>query len=157
MANYYPPVGFHFRVDFEDLSFGGPDIRFQKVSGITASVGEFTYSEGGENRFTHRLPDPVTYEKLELERGLLVGSKLIGWFRDAVEGFEFDPKTVTVTLLNSEHQPLEAWNFVKAYPVKWSISPFDAKANEIVVDTIHLAFQYFTRVEVSTDIPPLIT
>ena len=55
---------------------------------------------------------------------------------------------MTVTLLNDEHQPLEAWSFIQAYPVKWSISGFNAQANEIVTETIDLSFQYFRRLEV---------
>ncbi len=148
MATYYPPVGFHFRVDIEGLTADGNDVRFQEVSGLNVSVGEFTHNEGGENRFVHRFPDRVSYEKLVLKRGMLKGSKLISWFKDAVEGFSFDPKDVTVTLLNEEHQPLEAWSFIKAYPVKWAISGFNAQANEIVTETIDLSFQYFRRLEV---------
>lgn len=148
MANYYPPVGFHFRVNIEGLTSDTRDISFQEVSGINAKVGEFTYNEGGENRFVHRLPDRVTYEKLTLKRGMLIGSELIGWFRDAVESFKFDPRNVLVTLLNREHEPLESWSFVKAYPVKWSIGSFNAEQNEVVVETIELSFQYFKRMEV---------
>jgi phage tail-like protein len=148
MANYYPPVGFHFRVNIEGLTSDTRDISFQEVSGINAKVGEFTYNEGGENRFVHRLPDRVTYEKLTLKRGMLIGSELIGWFRDAVESFKFDPRNVLVTLLNSEHEPLESWSFVKTYPVKWSIGNFNAEQNEVVVETIELSFQYFKRMEV---------
>lgn len=149
MATYYPPVGFHFRVDIDGITQDGNDIRFQEVSGLNASVGEFPYNEGGENRFVHRLADRITYEKLILKRGLLVGSKLIAWFKDAVESFQFDPKDVLVTLLNAEHEPLESWSFVKAYPVKWSISGFNAQQNEIVIETIELSFQYFRRMEIN--------
>ena len=149
MADYYPPVGFHFRVDIDGISSGDSEISFQEVSGINATVGELTFKEGGENRFVHRLPDRVTYEKLILKRGMLVGSKMIGWFKDAVESFKFDPKDITVTLLNAERQPLEAWSFIKAYPVKWSISTFNAQQNEIVIETVELVFQYFTRLEVN--------
>lgn len=149
MASYYPPVAFHFKVDIEGITEGGPDIRFQEVSGINASVGEFTYSEGGENRYIHRLPNRVSYEKLVLKRGMLVGSKLISWFKDAIEAFDFSPKEVVVTLLNPDHEPLEAWSFVSAYPVSWKISSFNAQNNEIVTETIELAFQYFTRLEIN--------
>ena len=149
MALYYPPVGFHFRVDIDGITDGDSEISFQEVSGLNTTVGEFTFNEGGENRFVHRLPDRVTYEKLVLKRGMLVGSKMISWFKDAVESFIFDPKDITVTLLNSEHEPLESWSFVKAYPVKWSISNFNAQQNEVVIETIDLSFQYFTRLEVS--------
>ena len=148
MASYYPPVGFHFRVDIEDITSDDQDIRFQEVSGLDATISEMSYSEGGENRFSHKLPEKVSYDKLTLKRGMLVGSNLIAWFKDAVESFKFDPKTVTVTLLNPDHEPLEAWSFVNAYPVKWSISGFNAQQNEIVTETIELNFQYFNRLEV---------
>ena len=139
------PVGFHFRVNIEDLGNNDIDIRFQEVSGLNITIGEETYEEGGENRFTHRLPGRVTYDKLVLKRGLIKGSMLINWFRDAVESFQFDPKNLTVTLLNSEHEPLEAWAFVQAYPIKWSISNFNAQQNELVIETIELNFQYLRR------------
>ena len=149
MANYYPPTGFHFRVNVEGLNSdnGDIDIGFQEVSGINATVGETTYEEGGENRFVHRLPERVTYDKLVLKRGVLKGSELIGWFREAVESFKFDPKGILVTLLNEEHEPLEAWSFINAYPVKWSVSSFDAQKNEVTVETIEMAFQYFRRLD----------
>lgn len=149
MANYYPPVAFHFKVEIEGITTGDQDVNFQEVLGLDATVGEMTHKEGGENRFVHRLPDRITYDKLTLKRGMLVGSALIGWFKNAVESFKFDPKDVLVTLLNAEHEPLEAWSFVKAYPVKWSISGFNAQGNEVVVETIELSFQYFTRMEVN--------
>lgn len=149
MAKYYPPVGFHFRVDIDGITDGDQEISFQEVSGLNATIGEFTYKEGGENRFIHRLPDRATYEKLVLKRGMLVGSKMISWFKDAVESFKFDPKDIIITLLNTDHEPLESWSIVKAYPVKWSISGFNAQQNEIVVETIELVFQYFNRLEIN--------
>ena len=148
MASYYPPTGFHFVVNVEGLNSDSADSGFQEVSGLNASVGEETYEEGGENRFAHRLPDRVTYEKLVLKRGVLKGSELIGWFKKAVESFRFEPKGVLVTLLNEDHQPLEAWSFINAYPVTWSVSDFNAESSEIAVETIELSFQYFRRMEV---------
>ncbi|MEX0930003.1 MAG: phage tail protein [Balneolales bacterium] len=149
MALFYPPLGFHFRVDVDGLGDSALDAGFREVSGITAAISETTYEEGGENRFIHRLPERVTYENLVLKRGVLRGSNLISWFKDSVESFQFDPKSVLVTLLNEEHVPLEAWNFIKAYPVKWSVDSFDAMNNEIAVETIELAFQYYRRMDIS--------
>ncbi|MFL5764152.1 MAG: phage tail protein [Bacteroidia bacterium] len=157
MASYYPPVGFHFRVDFGLFPGDSPDIRFQSVSGINASVpNSESYAEGGENRFTHRLPVRASYENLVLKRGMLVGSPLILWFRAAIEGFQFKPILVTVTLLNSAHAPLESWIFYNAWPTKWNIDGFDAEKGAIVIETLELSYQYFQRIGVSKipDITP---
>jgi len=149
MATYYPPVGFHFRVDFGLLSSDSPDIRFQSVSGINASVpNSETYAEGGENRFTHRLPVRASYENLVLKRGMLIGSALIAWFKDAIENFKFKPQMITVTLLNSSHVPLEQWVFHNAWPTKWNIDGFDAEKGAIVIETVEFSYQYFERKEV---------
>ena len=39
MASYYPPVGFHFKVEFTLAGMQETDTRFQEVSGLTAELG----------------------------------------------------------------------------------------------------------------------
>ena len=146
MPVYEIPRSYHFKVEFLDV--GGVvenDIRFQDVSGLTAEMGIEEIQEGGENRFSHRLPTRAKYTNLILKRGMLTDSGLIKWFTDAIENFEFTPSTVVVKLLDHDHEPLVTWNFIKAWPVKWVVSDFKATENSIVVETIELAYQYFRR------------
>ena len=146
MAVYYPPVGFHFRVEFNLPGVDDGDTRFQEVSGLTSELGVEEIREGGENRFVHRLPDRGRYSNLILKRGLFVDSKLIDWCKMAIENFVFEPVTVNVTLLNEDHQPLaDAYSFVNAWPVKWAVSDFRAQQNALVIETLELAYNYFTR------------
>lgn len=141
----YPPVGFHFKVEIQGFE---SEVAFKSVTGLTGTIASATtHHEGGENTYTHRFPDPITYGDLDLERGMLVGSALIGWFNDAIQSFEFDPRDVTVTLLTAEHTPLEQWIFRNAWPKSWVISNFDATTgNSVVTDKITLSYQYFYRV-----------
>jgi len=153
MAFFYPPVGFHFFVRFEGLLLkypGIPDIGFQSVSGINAEIGIEEYHAGGENRFQHKLPNPVTYPNLVLKRGLLIGSQLMQWFKDSVENYAFQANDITVILLNSDHIPIQAWNFIKAWPVKWDISEFNAEQSTVVIETVEFAYQYFRRIDVTS-------
>ncbi len=145
MATRYPPVGFHFRVEFGGFS-NTKDVGFQSVSGITQTINSEPLVEFGETRFTHRLPKPPTYENLTLKRGMLIDSELIQWFKDAVEDFTFRPVIVTVILLNENHDPLQSWRFINAFPTKWTIDGFDAEKQAIVAESIELSYQYFTRV-----------
>lgn len=155
MAGYYPPVGFHFRVEFGFLSSDTNDVRFQEVSGLGAEVSTEDLAEGGENRFTHRLPTRAKYANLVLKRGLLTDSKLVNWITNAVENIEANPDaddekptTVNVTLLNEEHQPLaDTYSFINAWPVKWSVSDFKAMDNSLVIETLELSYQYFTKIK----------
>jgi len=143
----YPmPRAFHFKVEFFDIpGVKDNDSKFQDVSGMTAELGMEEIKSGGENRFSHRLPTRARYNNLVLKRGMLTDSSLINWFKDAVENFSFSPATVIVKLLNTDHQPLETWSFIKAWPVKWVVSDFKAMDNAIVIETIELAYQYFRR------------
>lgn len=148
MAVYYPPVGFHFRVEFTLDGVQDGDIRFQEVSGLSAELGVEEVVEGGENRFSHRLPTRAKYSNLILKRGLLNDSRLIAWCTDGIENFVFEPTTVNVTLLNENHEPVaESFSFVRAWPVKWAVSDFKAQENSIVVETLELAYNYFSRIK----------
>ncbi len=140
MSNIYPPLGFHFKVEFANLK---SEIEFQSVSGLTVDLDTEDIAEGGENRFKHRLPVRTRYSKLVLKRGLLTDSSLIKWCRDAVEEFNISPTDITISLQNEEHEPLMTWNVVHAYPVKWSMGDFNAEQSQIVIETIELVYNYF--------------
>lgn len=145
MATYYPPSGFHFKVNFPGVGSGDKDARFQEVTGLTAEVSVEELPVGGENRFTYRLPTRSKYANLVLKRGMLNDSGLIKWFKNAIESFEFSPVDISVYLLNENHEVLSSWDFKQAYPVKWVISDFKAMENSLVIETIELSYQYFTR------------
>jgi phage tail-like protein len=143
-------LGFRFRVDFL-TGRGGQnplDIRFQKVSGLSGEVEITHLVEGGENLYSHHLPDRIKHESLILERGLVVDSRLSDQFNEAMSLFKFAPSDVLVTLLGEGRDRIAAWLFMKAYPVKWSVSDLDASAPSIVVEKLELAY---TRMRVMRD------
>jgi phage tail-like protein len=137
-----PIPGFRFGVFF----FAGGaipnpvDIRFQRVSGLSASVELMNHREGGENLYTHRLPTSVSYGNLVLERGLVMGSALNLEFNAAMTTFRFSPSNVLVTLFDDQHAPVTAWQFSKAFPVKWATSDLQAKDKSLVIETLELAY-----------------
>lgn len=147
MANYYPPVGFHFLVEFEGLGSQEKDHQFQSVSGLSVDIETEEFAEGGENRFKHKLPVKTKFPNLTLKRGILINSTVIDWCRDAIENFSFKPVNLTVKLLNQEHQPLVSWNVVHAYPVKWAVEDFNAEESKLVVESVELTYNYFTLIK----------
>ena len=148
MELIYPPVGYHFAVVFELFPQTPNDFRFQEVSGLTATVQTEEVAEGGENRFKHHLPQYTKYDKLELKRGMFIGSMIIRWVREAVENLNIKPTNITITLLNENHLPVAGWYVVRAYPVKWSVSNFNAQESSIVVETIQFQYNYFKSVSI---------
>lgn len=134
------------------------DFRFQRVSGISAEVQLETVNEGGQNLHAHRLPKKVSYNNLVLERGYStspVPSPLNLEFNDTFSRFKFNPSDVLITLFGElggvpspVPVPIGAWLFMKAYPVKWSVSDLDAQANSVVVDTMELAYTRFQIIRI---------
>ena len=147
MATYFPPVGFHFEVNFSGISEDSKDYRFQSVSGLSVDIETEEFAEGGENRFKHKLPVRTKFPNLVLKRGMLVGSEVISWCRNAIENFVFEPaENITVKLLDEKHEPLVTWNIVHVYPVKWTVEDFNAEESKVVIESIELAYNYFTIV-----------
>ncbi len=144
MADYTPPVGFHFLVEFESMKTNKNDNYFQNVSGLSVDIETEEVAVGGENRFKHKLPVRTKYPNLVLKRGMLVNSDLIEWCRKAIEEFEFKPTNMTIKLLNEKHKPLKVWNIVHAYPVKWNVDEFNAMESKLVLETVELCYNYFT-------------
>jgi len=148
MDLFYPSVGFHFSVVFELFPQLPNDFRFQEVSGLSANVETEQLKEGGENRFSYQLPSRTRYDKLVLKRGLFIGSFIIQWCREAIEDLNFAPTNIIITLLNEMHLPVAAWYVVNAFPVKWSISNFNAQESSVVIETLEFEYNYFKTIRV---------
>ena len=143
MPNYYPPAGFHFRVEVLGLPPSGNDVRFTEVSGLSFELTTEEVAEGGENRFLQKYPARTKYPDLVLKRGLLVGSEVFKWIERCIQDYEIEPKNVDVMLLNEKHEPLLTWHVIKAYPTKWTASDLNASSNAVVIETLQLTYQYF--------------
>lgn len=138
-----PPLAFRFGV----LFFAGGavpnpiDTMFQSVSGLESRVETMPLEEGGQNLYTQSLPKKITHDNLVLKRGLVTGSPLGIEFNAAMSLFTFSPSNVLVTLMDNSRIPISAWLFIKAYPVKWSVSELNAESNQVVVEHMELSYQ----------------
>lgn len=144
MANYYPPVGFHFKVEVLGLS-NDLDARFTEVSGLSVEMAIEEVAEGGENRFVQKYPTRSKYPELVLKRGLVLPeSGIWTWVKECIEDYHIQPKSIFIKLLGEAHDPLMTWRIVGAYPIKWAVSDLNASGNAVVIESLQLAYQYFT-------------
>ena len=143
MSEYYPPWGFYYKVEF-GISRDRNDVRFQTASGLSVEYDMEEYKEGGENRFTHKLPVRTKYADLVLKRGMVTDSAVINWCLDAFRDRVFVPTDVNVILMNEKAEPLRTWKVAHAIPKKWLVSDLNANENSLVIETIELTYRYFT-------------
>jgi phage tail-like protein len=134
--------GFHFNVQFQ-LKGGPVNLGFQDVSGIGVDMETESITEGGENRFTYKLPIRASYTNLVLKRAMITNVELMRWCNDAIESLDINPISVVVSLLNEKHEPLKSYAFINAYPLKWSVSNFNAESSNLVIETIELYYQFY--------------
>lgn len=151
---YYPPPGFHFRVTVVGLGAQaaettGVDASFREVSGIEARFETEKVAEGGENRFVHHLPGRAEYGPLVLRRGVVTRDSFFAeWVGQTIGSrlvLPIVPQHLLVTLLDPEGDPLVAWGFVNAWPLRWVTAPLDAMSSEVLTETMEFSYQYFER------------
>jgi phage tail-like protein len=142
MNDYYPPWGFYYKVEF-GISKNKNDVRFQTVSGLSVEYDMEEYKEGGENRFTHKLPVRTKYSDMVLKRGMLTDSEVIEWFLKAFRDREFRPSDVNIILMNEKGEPLRTWKVAHVIPKKWLISDLNSHENALVIETLEMTYRYF--------------
>lgn len=144
----YPPVAFAFQVHIAgDRSLHGGS--FNEASGLDSETEIKTINEGGENRFSHRVPGRMKHQNLVLKRGImLTKSPLMTWCIDCLEGNlskRIETKDITVALLNEHRLPTLSWAMSGAYPVKWTVGKLAAQENAVALETVEFAYRRIKR------------
>ncbi|MHA7129192.1 phage tail protein [Algoriphagus namhaensis] len=141
--NYAPPTAFYFKVKF--FKYDEMESSFQEVSGLKVTVKVTEKKEGGDNDYVHYLPNPPVFTDLVLKRCLLSNSKLTTWCQDALERFKFEPLDMQIILLGPDGVNMASWTVHRAYPISWELSVLNSLKNELVVETLTLKYNKFTR------------
>ncbi|RMG75955.1 MAG: phage tail protein [Bacteroidetes bacterium] len=144
----FPIAGFNFAVTVGGAS-SGHDSEFQEVSGLEVEMEVEEIAEGGVNTHKHRVPGRTKYRNLVLKRGLIKeSSELASWCSRTLQGDLNAPielRDIIVELRDEKQQAVMSWSFVKAYPIKWNVSNFNAEQNGIVTETLEFVFQSFRK------------
>ncbi len=136
----YPISKFHFIVDW-----GGRQIGFTEVSGLTVEVDPIEYRHGASNEFTKiKMPGMVKYSNLTLKRGTFHGDDEFHTWWKTIEMNNVERRDITISILNSNHEAVISWSVKNAWPVK--VDPGDLKAdgNEVAIETLELAHEGIT-------------
>lgn len=151
-TNYYPPPAFAFAVAIAGSSSQGQtaiDAAFQIVSGIDPKVEIEEVQEGGVNSYVHQLPGVTKHSNLVLKRGYVTqSSTLAQWAEQTVGstlGSAIQTQVLIVSLLGPTGQPLVTWTFDNAWPVKWEVGQLDSKSNDVLTETLEVAYTTVTR------------
>lgn len=129
----YPFTAFRFRIEIDGII----SAYFSDVSGLQVETETEAIEEGGVNDYVHYFPKRTKYQHLILKRGLTDSDELWKWYQDVVSG-RFKRKNGSIILIDSAGNDKWRWNFVQAYPVKWSGPDLKAEISSIAFETIEI-------------------
>jgi phage tail-like protein len=137
MPDLQPYRDFNFRVEIDGIG----ETQFSEVSVPEAEITVVEYREGADKTSaTRKLPGRVRYGNIILKRGVSGDLALWEWFRAIASG-DFQPRNVSIVLLDAERQPVIRWNARDAWPTKYDASDLNAKGNEVVIELLELAVE----------------
>ena len=137
-----PYSTFRFRVEIDGIQQMG----FADVSGLDVTTSVDSIREGGLNDYVHKLPKWTTQTDLVLKKGL-TDQELWNWYKKIETGEDVERKNVSVILLDLKGEEAMRWNFIEAYPVKWSGPSLNATStgSSVAFESLTLAHHGFTN------------
>jgi phage tail-like protein len=135
-----PYMAFGFLVEVEGVLVGG----FSEVTGLQVETVVETYREGGVNEYEHKLAGATRYpSNLILRRGVTDIGSLWAWHRAVTLGV-VERKNGTVYLLD-RRRPVMWWDFLEAYPVRWTGPELRADSSTVAVEAIELVHRGLSK------------
>ena len=133
---------FQFMVEIDGIS----QARFQEVGGVDATTDVIEYREGGDLLGTRKLPGQTKHSNLSLKRGYTDDAQLWTWYEDVMTGrTENIRRNISVVQLNMSGQEVMRWNLYQAFPVKYTAPGFNAKGNDLAIETLEVAYERIER------------
>jgi phage tail-like protein len=129
---------FQFLVEIDGIT----NARFQEISGLDATIDVVEYREGGDILGTRKFPGQTKHSNLSLKRGYTDDTQLYKWFEDVMTGrTENIRKHLSVVQIDMAGQEVLRWNLYQAFPIKYTAPSFNAKGNDMSIETLELAYE----------------
>ena len=136
-----PYSGYNFHVEIDGISRGA----FQEVTGLDSTVDVVEHREGGWNTTPHKFPGQTKHANIVLKYGMATDRDLITWHQSIVEG-TIDRRNGSVILLDRRGTEVARWNFVRAWPSKYTGPSLNATTDAIAIETLELVHEGLERV-----------
>jgi phage tail-like protein len=137
-----PYGAFNFIVTFDENPDATPFGGFSDVSGLGVEVSYSDYRNGNEQvNLVRKIPNTFKVDEVTLKRGLVGTTLLFDWLKRVRNG-EYNPRTVTITLLNEARETVASFVLTKAQPKKWVGPTLAAKGGgEVAMEELHLVHE----------------
>ncbi|MDD1713560.1 MAG: phage tail protein [Methanoregulaceae archaeon] len=135
-----PYRGFNFLVEIDGISQAG----FQECTGLDASTDPVDYREGADPNHVRKLPGLNKYSPITLKRGITDSDELWKWRQTVIDG-KIDRRNGSIVLLDDTGTEKLRWNFVNAWPSKWTGPSFNSTGSAVAVETLEIIHEEVKR------------
>ena len=136
MAKYPIPV-FHFTVNW-----GGTNVGFSEISGLTQEVQIIEYREGSNPYYgPAKMPGLHKVNNITLKRGISAGDNEFYSWLTTIALNTVERRDLIISLLNEAHEPVMTWKINQAWPVKVEGPSLKSTGNEVAIESIELAHE----------------
>jgi len=137
-----PYSGYNFEVVLTEVSDDGTAVRgsFAEASGLEVTIDPIEYRNGTEDITMRKIPGLKKFTNITLKRGVIGDLAFWNWVVEAMNGLVRRTQG-SVILLDENKNEVMRWNFVRAWPSKWTGPGLNAKNNEIAMETLEICHE----------------
>jgi phage tail-like protein len=124
---------FNFIVNIDGVTTAG----FSECSGLSMETDPIEYRNGNEDITVRKLPGLKKFGNITFKRGFTKDKTLWEWRKKVMDG-KTERKSGSITLKNEAREDVMHWNFSQAWPRKLDGPTFNAKTNEVAIETLEI-------------------
>jgi len=138
-----PVLSYRFLIQFSGRT-GFGTFRAQSISGLGFSLNLTKFNTTGGPK---ALPSDVTYDNLIIKRAVLeVPQPLEASTQTLLNTLEVEQLEMGIFLMDAEGFYARSWLVSGAYTIKWGTTDFDAKSNDVIIETIEYKYDQLIQV-----------
>jgi phage tail-like protein len=138
-----PYRNFRYRLEIDGITQAG----FNECSFGDTTTEPVEYREGTDPTHTRKLSGQTKYGNITLKWGITDSTELYDWFRVVVDAGALDNrKNLAITLVDEAGNDKSRWEIVEAWPTKYDPTDFNAKGNDVAIETLEIVTESYKRV-----------
>lgn len=136
-----PLRNYRFRLEIDGIQQAG----FSEVAGFDASIEPIEYREGTDPRHVRKLSGLVKYGNITLKWGTTDSKEIYEWHRAGIDG-DILRKNIAIIAVDEAGNDKARWEISDAWPTKYTSPSFNAKGNEVAIETLEIVHEGMKRV-----------
>jgi phage tail-like protein len=144
MARTDPYRNFRYRIEIGGITQAG----FSECTFNETSVEVVEYREGTDPTHPRKLSGQTKYGDVMLKWGLTDNTDLYKWYQDVVDtGAEGKRQNIAIILVDEGGSDKVRWELQECWPKKYNPTDFNAKTNEVAIETLEICTESYKRVK----------